>query len=118
MVLGGLRRCEVLGLRLEDLRAGERRVFIAEGKGGHQRVVPMAERFFAVVGDYLHDERPRPCASNRVFVALKGRRRGEPRKVRVAGDPARGRILLVDVKETNGHVGNGRVEAVGAGGGG
>jgi hypothetical protein len=28
-------------------------VFIAEGKGGHQRVVPMAERFFAVVGDYL-----------------------------------------------------------------
>jgi integrase len=25
MVLGGLRRCEVLGLRLEDLRAAERR---------------------------------------------------------------------------------------------
>ena len=37
MVLGGLRRCEVLGLRLEDLRAAERRVFIAEGKGGRQR---------------------------------------------------------------------------------
>ena len=34
MVLGGLRRCEVLGLRLEDLRVAERRVFIAEGKGG------------------------------------------------------------------------------------
>jgi hypothetical protein len=45
------------------------------------------------------------------------RRRGEPRKVKVVGDPARGRILLVDVKETNGHVGNGRVEAVVAGGG-
>jgi integrase/recombinase XerD len=78
MVLGGLRRCEVLGLRLEDLLVGERRVFIAEGKGGHQRVVPMAERFFAVVGDYLHDERPRPCGTERVFVALKGPRRGEP----------------------------------------
>ena len=25
MVLGGLRRCEVLGLRLEDLRVAERR---------------------------------------------------------------------------------------------
>ena len=36
MVFGGLRRCEVLGLRLEDLRVAERRVFIAEGKGGHQ----------------------------------------------------------------------------------
>jgi integrase len=40
MLLGGLRRCEVLGLRLEDLRPGEKRVFIAEGKGGHQRIVP------------------------------------------------------------------------------
>jgi hypothetical protein len=27
MVLGGLRRCEVLGLRLEDLYAAERRVY-------------------------------------------------------------------------------------------
>src|SRR5262249_21393827 len=34
MVLGGLRRCEVLGLRLADLRFGERRLFIAEGHGG------------------------------------------------------------------------------------
>jgi integrase len=42
MVLGGLRRCEVLGLRLSDLMVGQRRVFIVAGKGGHQRVVPMA----------------------------------------------------------------------------
>ena len=42
MVLGGLRRCEVLGLRLEDLRVGERRVFIAEGKGGRQRLIPVS----------------------------------------------------------------------------
>ena len=40
MVLGGLRRCEVLGLRLGDLRVAERRVFIADGKGGHQRLIP------------------------------------------------------------------------------
>ena len=31
MVLGGLRRCEVIGLRLNDLRMAERRVFIADG---------------------------------------------------------------------------------------
>src|SRR5205809_938486 len=31
MLLGGLRRCEVLGLRLADVSAGERRLFIAEG---------------------------------------------------------------------------------------
>ena len=29
MVLGGLRRCEVLGLRIEDVNAGERRLFVA-----------------------------------------------------------------------------------------
>ena len=58
MVLGGLRRCEVLGLRLEDVRVADRRVFIADGKGGHQRVVPIANPFFAAVGDYLRDERP------------------------------------------------------------
>ena len=33
MVFGGLRRCEVLGLQMEDLRVGERRVFTAKGKG-------------------------------------------------------------------------------------
>ena len=77
MVLGGLRRCEVLGLRLSDLWVGERRVFIAEGKGGHQRVVPIADRFFRAVGDYLHDERPE-TVTDRLFVVLKGPRRGQP----------------------------------------
>jgi len=32
MVLGGLRRCEVLGLRLSDIQVAERSVFVAEGK--------------------------------------------------------------------------------------
>jgi integrase/recombinase XerD len=37
MLLGGLRRCEVLGLRMSDVQAGERRLFIAEGKGVQPR---------------------------------------------------------------------------------
>jgi integrase/recombinase XerD len=78
MVLGGLRRCEVLGLRLEDLRFGERRVFIAEGKGGHQRLIPVSPRFFAEVSAYLDAERPAGTATSRVFVVLKGPRRGQP----------------------------------------
>jgi integrase/recombinase XerD len=60
MLLGGLRRCEVLGLRLGDLHPGQRRVFIAEGKGGHQRIVPISGRFLATVADYLTHERPSP----------------------------------------------------------
>jgi site-specific recombinase XerD len=78
MLLGGLRRNEVLGLRFDDLRPGERRVFIADGKGGNQRLVPMAGRFFAAVGRYLDSERPPDATTDRVFVVLKGPRRGEP----------------------------------------
>ena len=59
MLLGGLRRCEVLGLRLADVNVADRRLFIVEGKGGHHRVVPVANRFFDALGDYLHDERPK-----------------------------------------------------------
>ena len=72
MVLGGLRRCEVLGLRLEDLRAAERRVFIAEGKAGRQRLIPVSGRFFAAVAAYLEGERPPGIGSDRVFRGAQG----------------------------------------------
>ena len=78
MLLGGLRRCEVLGLRMTDIRPGERRLFIAEGKGGRQRIVPVSGRFFATLGGYLDSERPRTSTTDRVFVVLKGPRRGQP----------------------------------------
>jgi site-specific recombinase XerD len=78
MLLGGLRRCEVLGLRLKDVWVSERRLFVANGKGGHQRIVSISDRFFAAVGDYLTLERPSGCDSERVFVVLKGQRRGQP----------------------------------------
>lgn len=78
MVLGGLRRSEVLGLRFEDLRTGERRVFVGDGKGGHQRLIPMSGRFFASVAAYLDGERPTDGDEQRVFVVLKGPNRGRP----------------------------------------
>ena len=76
MLLGGLRRCEVLGLRLEDLKVGEKQLFIADGKGGHQRLVPISPTFFSTVADYMNRERPPDAATDHVFVALKGPRRG------------------------------------------
>ena len=66
-------------MRLEDLRSAERRVFVADGKGGHQRWVPISSRFFATVTEYLHRERPVATQSqDRVFVVLKGPHRGQP----------------------------------------
>lgn len=78
MVHGGLRRCEVLGLRFADVHIGDRRVFVAEGKGGHQRLVPVADPFFTALATYLATERPAEAHSDRVFVVLKGPRRGQP----------------------------------------
>jgi integrase/recombinase XerD len=45
MLLAGLRRCEVLGLRFEDVQVADRRLVVVAGKGGHHRVVPVANRF-------------------------------------------------------------------------
>jgi integrase/recombinase XerD len=77
MLFGGLRRCEVLGLRLRDVFPGERRVFVVAGKGGHQRVVPISPRFFVSLAAYLTEERP-SVLTDHVFVVLKGPHRGAP----------------------------------------
>lgn len=74
MLLGGPCRCEVLGLRLADVRVADRSLFVAEGKGGHERVVPVANAFFIAVGDYLRDERPATSQIDSVAV-VAGRRR-------------------------------------------
>jgi integrase/recombinase XerD len=40
--------------------------------------VPISSRFFSTVAAYLEVERPRTSATARVFVVLKGSRRGQP----------------------------------------
>ena len=87
MLLAGLRRCEVLGLRLSDIHVADRRVFVVDGKGGHQRFTPMANRFFATLGHYLDEERL-ATDTERVFVVLKGRRRGQPLSADGTANPA------------------------------
>lgn len=76
MLHGGLRRCEVLGLRLQDVHVGDRRVFVINGKGGHQRLVPVADIFFTTLADYLAGERPSGSVGEHVFAVLKGPNRG------------------------------------------
>jgi site-specific recombinase XerD len=90
MVLGGLRRAEVLGLRFEDIKPGERRVFVAHGKGGHQRLVPVSSRFFVTLAAYLDTERPEEASTDQVFVVLKGPNRGGPLTARGLDEVLRG----------------------------
>jgi integrase/recombinase XerD len=89
MLLGGLRRREVLGLRLCDVNVGERRVHIMCGKSGRERIVPVSGRFFAALGDYLELERPADVVTEACFVVLKGRGHAiAPHWRRLTGSPA------------------------------
>lgn len=103
MLLGGLRRCEVLGLRLSDLRPAEHRLFIAEGKGGHQRIVPISGRFFEAVGDYLDRERPRTSSTDQLFVVLKGSGRGRPLSAAGLDEIVRGARARAGIRQLTCH---------------
>jgi integrase/recombinase XerD len=54
----GMRRMELLGLKLYDLDAERGTVFIRQGKGKKDRMIPMGERAFAWVHRYLDEARP------------------------------------------------------------
>ena len=51
MLLAGLMKSEVLGLTVEDLELARGTVFVREGEGGHQRVLPVSPTAMQAVGD-------------------------------------------------------------------
>lgn len=77
MLLAGLRKSEVIGLSLGELDFAQRTVLIREGKGGHQRVASVAPSALVTLLRYLNEERP-VASSTRVFLVLKGPRKGQP----------------------------------------
>jgi site-specific recombinase XerD len=76
MLLDGLRSCEVLQLRLEDLSLAQAHLHVL-GKRRKPRVVPLPAETLQVLQNYLHLERPL-TNSPALFVSLKGRQRGRP----------------------------------------
>lgn len=75
MLLCGLRSREILQLERGDIAIRERRVRVV-GKGGKDRIVPLADLAVTSVRNYLTHERPLDCAGDTLFVCLQGRRRG------------------------------------------
>lgn len=67
-----------IGVVVNPVRRRARRVFIAQGKGGHQRMIFVSSRFFDSVAAYLDGERPADSGTEKAFVVLKGPRRGSP----------------------------------------
>jgi site-specific recombinase XerD len=77
MLLCGLRSQEVLRLRIADCDFDDRRIRVF-GKGSKERALPMPGLLLRLVRRYLSLERPRACATDVLFVVLKGPRRGQP----------------------------------------
>jgi integrase/recombinase XerD len=70
----GMRRMELLTLKLYDLDAGRGTVLV-HGKGKKDRMIPMGERAFAWVRRYLDEARPKLAPAiddGRVFLAHDG----------------------------------------------
>ena len=76
MLLDGLRTCEVLDLRVEDLRLADSEIFV-HGKGGKTRSLPLPGEIAGVLQNYLRMERPL-TNSPFLFVCMKAKRRGHP----------------------------------------
>jgi integrase len=76
MLFNGLRSCETLELKLEDLRLSEAQLCV-RGKGNKQRVLPLPSETIEALQTYLRLERPL-TNSAQVFVSLKGPHRGHP----------------------------------------
>ena len=55
----GMRRAELVGLRIDDIDLVRGTLFIRQGKGKKDRVVPVGERAVAWVGRYRHEVRER-----------------------------------------------------------
>jgi site-specific recombinase XerD len=78
MLFNGLRSCEVLSLKLEDLRFAQSQILV-QGKGNRERLLPLDSQTVKLLESYLSVERPK-TNSCFVFVVLKGSNRGKPLK--------------------------------------
>lgn len=77
MLLCGLRSCEVLALRREDINIADRQIRI-QGKGNKQRMLPLPNMLTAILDHYLNRERPSTSQTEQFFVILQGKKRGQP----------------------------------------
>jgi site-specific recombinase XerD len=73
----GLRSCEVLSLSVGDLNLLHRTIRVL-GKGRKQRSLPLNDDVTHLIGLYFQYERPSDCSTDRLFVALQGKKRGTP----------------------------------------
>lgn len=71
LIFGGLRRAELLGLRVGDVDWQERTLRVRHGKGDKERVIPLAEEAVQALANWLA-VRPK-CPADSLFCTRNGR---------------------------------------------
>jgi integrase/recombinase XerD len=74
MLFCGLRRNEVINLKLYDLKIPQEQIHIF-GKGNKERIVPIPKDLIPTINKYISLERPEKSCEY-LFVILKGQHRG------------------------------------------
>ena len=73
----GVRRNELVSIRLLDCQLSERRIFIREGKGGKQRWVPIGKKVCEILRSYVEHIRPALAAGQSHDYLLVGSKGGK-----------------------------------------
>lgn len=76
MLFCGLRKNEVLSIKLKDLNVLNGQLLV-HGKGNRERMVPIPEKLLLTMQQYVDMERPE-SSNDQLFLVLKGPQRGNP----------------------------------------
>lgn len=70
----GLRRNEAVQLTIDDIHFNKERLYIRQGKGGKERLVPISKQVIKDLENYLYDARPlfSESAQNKTLFLLQG----------------------------------------------
>jgi site-specific recombinase XerD len=72
IIFAGLRANEVLSLKITDVDMVNKVIHINEGKGGKDRVIPMATSLYNYLQQYIDDRNRLEKTSNAFFASLRG----------------------------------------------
>ncbi len=74
MLFTGLRKQEVINLKLQDVNFEEKMLFVDQGKGGKDRNVPLNARLIVILQEYLQDRERLERTSLQFFTGLNENR--------------------------------------------
>ena len=79
MLLAGLRRKEVINLKMQDIDLKHKTIFIHQGKGAKDRMVPINSRLNSILSEYLKDRKRLKKECINLFTAIQKDRSIGPR---------------------------------------